>query len=126
MNDRTQTRRGYWLALAGVTVLLCLPVATIEYPPLVDYPNHLARCFILHNYEIPRYFAEYVRVLQPIPNLAMDLIVPPLLGVLSTSLAGRIFLMLEIVLFVIGILLFTITFIVNLTADLIVRGVKVK
>ena len=103
MNDRTQTRRGYWLALAGVTVLLCLPVATIEYPPLVDYPNHLARCFILHNYEIPRYFAEYVRVLQPIPNLAMDLIVPPLLGVLSTSLAGRIFLMLEIVLFVIGI-----------------------
>ena len=42
--------------------LLILPIWSVKYPPLVDYPNHLARAFILYhlndpNYQFGRYYA---------------------------------------------------------------------
>jgi hypothetical protein len=36
--------RSYYAAMAVVAMLICLPVWLVEYPPLVDYPNHIARC----------------------------------------------------------------------------------
>ena len=37
------------------SVLLIVPIWLVKYPPLVDYPNHLARAFILHHLHDPNY-----------------------------------------------------------------------
>ncbi len=93
----------YWCALGAVGTLLCLPVLSVTYVPLVDYPNHLARIHILSQYAgVPAYQATYYRLLEPIPNLAIDLIVPLMLPFVDTIAAGKIFLVLTILLFITG------------------------
>src|SRR5438552_590925 len=58
------------MALIGAALLL--PVWLVRYPPLLDYPNHLARSFVLAHLNDPAfhfrgfYPAEWV----PIPTLA--------------------------------------------------------
>ena len=72
--------KSYWVAFASVCAFLCLPLLSVTYPPLVDYPNHLARAHVLYHYaDVPAYQARYYKVLEPIPNLAIDLVVPVLL-----------------------------------------------
>lgn len=83
--------------------LLCLPVIFTTYVPLVDLPNHLARAHILHFYEqVPAYQSSYTPAPAPLPNLAVDLIVTPLLHLFGLLTAARIFLVLTILLFVAG------------------------
>src|SRR3954470_15581964 len=71
------------LAVAGQTLLVAalivLPLVYTLVPPLEDYPNHLARVFALAslpNNDILAHF--YEAHWASIPNLIMDLIVPPL------------------------------------------------
>src|ERR1700733_2211247 len=62
-------------ALATVPVLLC------NILPLVDYPNHLARVGLLARLPSDATLRQfYETAWHPIPNLAMDAIVPPLLN----------------------------------------------
>jgi hypothetical protein len=35
--------------------VLILPIWLVKYPPIVDYPNHLARAFVLHHLNDPNY-----------------------------------------------------------------------
>ena len=80
-------------ALAVVLVLLA-PLAATRYAPIVDYPNHLARTFVLHHYgDVPAFATAYVRALVPIPNVAIDVIVSALQYVLPPVLAGKMFLL---------------------------------
>lgn len=84
-------------AIVGAAViLLCLaltPVLLVQIPPLVDYPNHLARIHILadggHNQFLRQYYEIHWDLL---PNLAIDLLLPPLLLVVSIETAGKLFL----------------------------------
>ena len=84
-------------------VLLLAPLLAVDVPPLLDYPNHLARCVLLA-------FAGRDAVLGAmaeihwaiIPNLAIDLIVTPLLWVMPVHLAGRLFLAATLLLPVLG------------------------
>lgn len=93
----------YWWALIGITAILCMPVFAVHYPPLVDYPNHLARAYILYHYHDTPAFQQIYRLhFVPIPNLAVDIIIPLLLRCCSVLTAGRIFLLMTIVLFVAG------------------------
>lgn len=93
----------YWLLLCLAGVFLCLPVIFTPYPPLVDFPNHLARAHILHFYEqVPAYQASYAPAPAPLPNLAVDLAVPLLLRFFSLMTAAKIFLVAIILLFVAG------------------------
>lgn len=97
------SRRLYWLGVVAVTVILCGPVLSVSHPPLVDYPNHLARTYILYHYhDSPIFQRNYQLHLVPIPNLAADAIVPLLLHKLDLLTAGRIFLLMTIVLFAAG------------------------
>jgi hypothetical protein len=101
-NLRTETRR-YWLTLLAATVALSLPILAVRCPPLVDYPNHLARAYILRYYgDTPVFQQNYELHLAPIPNLALDFVIPLLLRWFSPVAAGRIFLVLTVVLFVAG------------------------
>src|SRR5262249_7937377 len=74
------------------TTLTLSPLLWASVPPLVDYPNHLARMWILVNAgRIQELGSNYVAHWRLLPNLAMDLIVPTLALVMPVELAGRLF-----------------------------------
>ena len=84
------------LAVAAVYILLfavvLYPVFSVTVPPLVDYPNHLARAHILSAWETtPALQQNYVPVHSLRPNMAMDLIVPALTPFMSIYMAGKVF-----------------------------------
>lgn len=80
---------------AAFYALAAVPVLRAGILPLVDYPNHLARMQLLaslpHDAALQRFYALAWR---PIPDLAMDAIVPLLLPVVSLALAGKLFVLL--------------------------------
>jgi len=93
----------YWLSLCLAGALLCLPVLSVTYAPLVDYPNHLARVYILYHYnETPAYQQTYDKLFEPIPNVAIDLIMVFLQRFVDIMTASKIFLLMSMALFVVG------------------------
>jgi len=74
--------------------LLVAPIWLVAYPPLLDYPNHLARSFVLGHLKDPgshlRQFYEADWGLYP--YVAADVILVGLERVLPAQLAGRVFL----------------------------------
>ena len=62
----------------------------VDLPPLLDYPNHLARAVVLaFGNSDPVLSQMYAAHWGIIPNLGMDLMLAPLLHVLPIHLAGR-------------------------------------
>ncbi len=77
------------VALAAATLS---PLLWASVPPLVDYPNHLARMWILvHRTEIPELARNYVVHWRLLPDMAMDFVVPALALAMPVELAGRVF-----------------------------------
>jgi hypothetical protein len=68
--------------------LASVPVFSTNLPPLVDYPNHLARFWIIATGDNAFYSVHWA----PLPNLAGDLIVPPLARIMPLEFAGKLFL----------------------------------
>ncbi len=89
--------------LAALCAVLLLPLTLTDVPPLLDYPNHLARATVLafgaDDPVIGKFYAAHWSI---IPNLATDLVLPPLLHVLPVHLAGRIIVGIAVVLPVLG------------------------
>lgn len=87
------TRAAWWAVVAASCVVLLVPLFLVDVPPLLDYPNHLARMYVLafgaHDPFLSRMYAQRWTI---IPNLAIDLILPPLLHVLPIYVAGRVML----------------------------------
>jgi len=74
------------------TLLISIPVWTHPLPPISDYINHLARMNVIANLDSKPLLAQYYEVTwQVIPNLTMDLLVPPLAKIMSIYMAGRVF-----------------------------------
>jgi hypothetical protein len=69
-------------------LLAAVPVFSTVLPPLVDYPNHLARMHLLAEGGNQFYAVHWAAI----PDLAEDLIVPPLARLLPLALAGKLFL----------------------------------
>ena len=92
--------------LAAYLILVALtlsPLLWIAVPPLVDYPNHLARMWILaQNGGLPELASNYAVDWRVLPDLAMDLIVPPLAQLMPLEVAGRIFIALTMLSLVAG------------------------
>jgi hypothetical protein len=80
----------WWCALAALCVVLLAPLTIADVPPLLDYPNHMARLFALafipDDPVLARFYVSHWAI---IPNLALDLTVPPLLRVFPVDLVGR-------------------------------------
>ena len=54
----------------ALSLIAFLPIFLFQYPGLQDYPNHLARAYILQNLDDPT-FKHYFSVdYSPVPNLA--------------------------------------------------------
>jgi hypothetical protein len=78
-------------ALLALCAALVLPLLTVDVPPLLDYPNHLGRIFVLAALPTDPVLAQfYTARWSIIPNLALDLAGPPLLHVLPVHVAGRL------------------------------------
>lgn len=95
-----------WIAV-GAYVLLSIiavyPIISVEVPPLVDYPNHLARIHILSAWETtPILQNNYSVHWKLAPNLAMDLILVPLSKFVPLYLLGQGFLVATLLLMVVG------------------------
>jgi hypothetical protein len=71
-------------------MLFSIPIFSTVLPPLFDYPNHLARFWLLATGGNEFYSVRWA----PLPNLAGDLIVPVLARVMPLDLAGKLFLVL--------------------------------
>ncbi|WP_114229097.1 MULTISPECIES: hypothetical protein [Sphingomonas] len=77
--------------VAGLTILSLLPLLLIRYPAEVDYYNHLARMGLIADWwrgvDNPFYAVRW----QMLPNLAADLIVPPLGLLIGVEAALKLF-----------------------------------
>jgi len=76
--------------IVGVALLalFSVPIFSTVLPPLFDYPNHLARFWILAGGGNAFYAVHWA----PLPNLAGDLVVPLLARLMPLDLAGKLFL----------------------------------
>ncbi len=93
----------WWAALAGLCAILVAPLFVVDVPPLLDYPNHLGRIFVLASLPrdtvLARFYAPHWSV---IPNLALDIVGPPLLHLLPVNVAGRLLVAAAVLLPVLG------------------------
>ena len=90
--SKTTVLRILLMGLIGTALLL--PVWLVRYPPLLDYPNHLARGFVLAHLNDPAFhFRGFYRAeWGPYPYLGMDLALVTLQRVLPAEVAGKVFL----------------------------------
>jgi len=93
---------GAWLAFALLFAVALAPTVMVDIPAMVDYPNHLARMHILATAGTPDQSPYYQVKWALYPNLAMDLIVPPLGHLVGVEAATRWFLLLSQILVVTG------------------------
>jgi hypothetical protein len=85
--------RVFAVLFAVLLLLVCVPLLLTPLPPLVDYPNHLARMHVLADWSRSPLLRQYYTLAwRPVPDLAIDLLVPPLLGIVSLQTAGKLFL----------------------------------
>ena len=98
----------WWASLCILCVILVAPLALVDVPPLLDYPNHLARAYVLAYGQADGHLSQmYASHWTIIPNLAIDLILPPLLLIMPVHAAGRILLAVALVLPVAGTVLYS-------------------
>ncbi len=91
----------FWIALFILLAgSLTLPFLVVREPPLLDYPNHLARAFVLDHLHDPAFqFPAYYRAdWRPYPYILMDLLLIAFQQVLPAETAGKLLLMLTTVL----------------------------
>ena len=83
----------WWVSLTLMLATLLVPIIAVEVPPLTDYPNHLARCYLLaFGQSDPVLSQMFYAHWQIIPNIAVDLLLPALMHELSPLVAGRVIL----------------------------------
>jgi hypothetical protein len=76
------------LAVASFAPVLLTPI-----PAMVDYPNHLARMYILSQNGTPDANPYYEVAWAFYPNLAMDLLIPAMARLIGVENASRLFLL---------------------------------
>lgn len=90
--------RWAWPATALLILMVLLaPFFVVDVPAALDYPNHLARFYILAHPNDPVLSRIYAAHWSPLPNIGVDLIGAALLRVLPVHVAGRILLALSLV-----------------------------
>lgn len=97
-----------WLLCAGALVVaLAIPFFLVDIPPVQDYPNHLARYFVLAHPEDPWLAKFYAPAWRILPNLGMDVLGMALLKLLPVHVGGRILLAVSLFMPVIGAVVFS-------------------
>ena len=95
--------RRFALLFAALFAAAAAPVLMCDTLPLFDYPNHLARMHILADLaRSPDLQRFYEIAWRPVPDLAMDAIVPMLAQVMPLDWAAKAFVLLTLLLLVGG------------------------
>src|SRR5580658_873254 len=89
-SGRLEGRTIVFAAFIVLLAIVAVPLFSTVLPPLVDYPNHLARLHLIAEGGNAFYAVRWA----PLPDLAADLIVPVLARVMPLELAGKLFLLL--------------------------------
>ena len=85
--------RSYFALLLGLLPLLLAPVWLVDRAPLPDIPVNMARAHIMRHFGDGSAAVAHMELAShPVPNSAFDLLVPPLLGILSLEQATKCFL----------------------------------
>jgi hypothetical protein len=85
--------------------LALLPVLVALNLPLYDYPNHIARVAILTDLpRIPELGRYYLSRFHPFFDLAIDILLPPLIWLTDIDTAARLFLVLTFLLITTGVI----------------------
>ncbi len=95
-----------WPALFFLSLLsLLVPFIFIAEPPLLDYPNHLARTFILAHLDDPAFrFSEFYRAdWKPYPFVLWDILMVALQQTFPVEPAGKVLVMMITVLLPIAV-----------------------
>jgi len=99
---------GWWLTVLALCLLLLAPLLFADVPPIVDYPNHLARLFILaHAGQDPVLDSIWRPHWAIIPDLGIDLVIPPLMRITTPFVAGKAALALALLVPVAGALAYS-------------------
>lgn len=87
-----QQKRLAWLIAIIFGVLLVLPVWSVRFPPLLDYPNHLASTYILgHLHDPSRNFGSQFEAVWGLnPYVAVDFTLTALGHIISPYTAGKL------------------------------------
>lgn len=78
--------------LAAIAALLLAPIWSVRFPPLLDYPNHIASGFVLGHLHDPRFeFGEYYGSKWGMnPYVAVDFTVTSLSRYIPSQYAGKL------------------------------------
>jgi hypothetical protein len=100
----TSNSVSYRIGMLVVVAVALLPILTVHNIPLMDWPNHLARGYILSHYEsVPQFSSTYQIEYEPIPNIGMDVLMVFLQAAgLSVTSSGRAILVVAVVMFAVG------------------------
>jgi hypothetical protein len=90
------------LTFLTLCAISSLPVLLTKMPAMVDYPNHLARFYIIGHDTNPVLSKFYSVIWRPIPDLAGDTAVPIFAKIFNIYTAGKLFVFLIIVLITSG------------------------
>lgn len=105
---------GFHVALLLVTIT---PILLVEILPLGDFPNHLARLYILANLDaVPALQQNYQIVPTLTPYLLVDWMLTPLARIWSVYDVGRAFVAATMAMAYVGILVLSVAFFSRLTA----------
>jgi hypothetical protein len=86
-----------WPAAAlAIAALSLAPFLLVDVPAVLDYPNHLARFYVLAHPDDPVLSRMYAPHWAILPNVGLDLIGQALLRLLPTYVGGRILLALSL------------------------------
>jgi hypothetical protein len=100
-----EARDWRWFAVVGLlAVVLAAPFALVDVPPVLDYPNHLARYFVLAHPDDPVLSLMYAPHWGILPNLGMDILGVAMLRITDVYLGGKILLALSLFAPVIGVM----------------------
>jgi hypothetical protein len=84
--------------------ILAIPICIVKIPAMGDYFNHLARMHIIASVDSDPLLAKYYEIKwNLIPNTGMDLVVPSLSRFFDIYLAGKIFVLIILVLIASGV-----------------------
>ncbi|HVY16849.1 MAG TPA: hypothetical protein VHB27_16625 [Rhodopila sp.] len=97
-------RRSGNVWIVAICLVLVAPLFVCALPPLADYPNHLARAFVLSALPgDPVLNRMYAADWSVIPNLGLDLVMPPLMHWLPALTVGRLVVGAAVLLPVLGV-----------------------
>jgi len=92
IRDLSRIQRYPYLYMTLLSAVLTVPIWLVKYPPLVDYPNHLARGYVLAhladgNNGLDRF---YQSDWGPYPYILPDLLLVALQRVVGIYIAGKV------------------------------------